>query len=188
MPLFSATELSSIRILEKGAVGTAEGKIFDIFLSHSYDDRNYVEPMKQILEDIGYRVYVDWIFDRQLDRSKVTPETADLLRKRMMQSKSLLYLVSKNSCDSQWMQWELGYSDGQKGKVAILPISKSSHSENAYNGLEYLGLYPYIFHELNMKDLKIRLKNNQVVNFKDWLNGPDELKEAFQKYWRLING
>ncbi|WP_228136599.1 hypothetical protein [Acinetobacter pittii] len=89
------------------------------------------------------KVYVDWIDDRHLDRSKVTSKTADTLRVRMRQSKSLLYIATDNSSQSKWMPWELGYFDGySSGKVAILPIL--NHQYESFSGQEYLGIYPLV--------------------------------------------
>ena len=95
----------------------------------------------EFLKQMGKEVYVDWIEDRQLSRSSVTPETAETLRQRMNQSSRLLYLATDNASSSKWMPWELGYFDGLKsGKVAILPLVDYSFS--SFKGQEYLGLYP----------------------------------------------
>lgn len=40
------------------------------------------------------------------------------------------------------MPWELGFFDGTKGRVALLPVVQVD--VNSYHGSEYLGLYPYI--------------------------------------------
>ena len=177
MPLFSSKELSTIRILEKGAVSEeAKDKQYDIFLSHSYDDNQYVEPIKQVFEDLGYSVYVDWITDKQLDRTCVTSESADKLRERMRKSKSLFYLTSEHASTSKWMPWELGFFDGLKQRVAILPITMSLVPVSEYRGQEYLGLYPYVYHEDKLVDLKVRLKNPaRVISFKDWILHGDDM-------------
>lgn len=113
----------------------------DIFLSHSRLDSELILGVKIALESTGRSVYVDWIDDPQLDRSKVSPATAQALRKRMAQSSALFYVHSSNAVASRWMPWELGYFDGLKGNVAILPVVESSSSR--YRGEEYLGLYPH---------------------------------------------
>src|SRR4051812_19630224 len=117
MPLFSAKELANFRVFETGAEKIAP-KEFDIFLSHSYEDKKFVDKIDQVFNSAGHSVYVDWKIDHELDRSKVTVQTADLLRKRMLQSKCLFFLTSSNSPTSRWMPWELGYFDGLKHKVA----------------------------------------------------------------------
>ena len=114
---------------------------FDVFLSHSIRDEELILGIVEFLKQMGKEVYVDWIEDRQLSRSSVTPETAETLRQRMNQSSRLLYLATDNASSSKWMPWELGYFDGLKsGNVAILPLVDSAYS--SFQGQEYLGLYP----------------------------------------------
>ena len=114
---------------------------FDIFLSHSVKDAELVLGVVRILEDMGQKVYVDWVVDQQLSRNSVTKETAETLRNRMKQSSKLLYLATDNASSSKWMPWELGYFDGlRSGNVAILPLVEYSFS--SFKGQEYLSLYP----------------------------------------------
>lgn len=116
---------------------------FDIFLSHSSKDAELVLGVVTILEGFGYSVYVDWLVDTQLSRENVNRSTAEILRKRMKQSNSLLYLATSNSSESKWMPWELGYFDGHKPeRTAILPVLDSANS--TFNGQEYLGIYPVV--------------------------------------------
>lgn len=115
---------------------------FDVFLSHSISDAKLVLGVVALLQTQGLRVYVDWIVDHEMDRSKVTPATAERLRKRMRQSSSLIYAHSSAAASSKWMPWELGYFDGFKSAVAVLPIVRTE--QTTYSGQEYLGLYPYI--------------------------------------------
>jgi hypothetical protein len=68
--------------------------------------------------------------------------TAERLRQRMRQSSALIYAHSNQSGSSKWMPWELGYFDGYKSAVAILPVAQTS--QESFTGQEYLGLYPYI--------------------------------------------
>lgn len=123
-----------------------EAHEFDIFLSHSSSDAELVIGIKELLEQTGKRVYVDWVDDPELDRSHVTKETADRLRQRMMQSGSLFYVATDNATKSKWMPWELGFFDGLKrDKVCILPVLCSP--DQSFDGQEYLSLYPVISKE-----------------------------------------
>lgn len=131
------------QIILEASAAYSSAKTYDIFLSHSVKDAELILGMKGILEDLGYSVYVDWVEDPQLDRTKVTPATADKLRQRMNSSKSLFFVTTANSDTSKWMPWECGYFDGKKEKVAIVPIQKNS-TDNIFQGQEYLGLYPYV--------------------------------------------
>lgn len=138
--LQKSVKKSASRILTEQA--SAHDATFDVFLSHSKADEDLVLGAKDLLEDNGFSVYVDWVDDPHLDRSKVSAETASILRARMAQCRMLVYAHSPNSGLSTWMPWELGYFDGTTGKIAILPIV--AKDEREYKGNEYLGLYPYL--------------------------------------------
>lgn len=116
---------------------------FDVFLSHSFADAETVLGVVAHLEALGHVVYVDWVVDRELDRSRVSPSTAAQLRKRMDQCDTLLYLHSEHSPHSKWMPWELGYFDAANGNVAILPVVRGDATQG-FKGQEYLGIYPYV--------------------------------------------
>ncbi|PWE14918.1 toll/interleukin-1 receptor domain-containing protein [Alcaligenes faecalis] len=137
------TAESAGQVLNSVRAKTRDSEAFDIFLSHSIADAELVLGVKQLLEQQGATVYVDWSHDRQLDRSKVNADTAALLRQRMRQSKSLIYLVTDAATTSKWMPWELGFFDGYRsGCVAIMPLL--DRETDSFAGQEYLGLYPRV--------------------------------------------
>lgn len=134
---------SAGQILDSVRANTRDSETFDIFLSHAIADAELVLGVKQLLEQQGATVYVDWSHDRQLDRSRVNAETAALLRQRMRQSKSLIYLATDAATTSKWMPWELGFFDGYRtGGVAIMPVL--DRETDCFAGQEYLGLYPRV--------------------------------------------
>lgn len=115
---------SATKILTEDSLSFSEEKSYDIFLSHSFADADAIYGVKSLIEEMGYKVYVDWIEDSQLDRQKVTKQTAALIKARMSACRSLFFATSDTSPGSKWMPWELGYFDGLKSKVAILPVTK----------------------------------------------------------------
>lgn len=155
-------------------LSAATTKIYDIFLSHSTTDSEQVLGLKLILEDLGYSVYVDWIDDPQLDRSKVTKATADTLRERMKSCKALFYAYSVNATSSKWMPWELGYFDGVKQKAALLPIRQSTYNNtDSYTGSEYLGLYYYIVMNPDMDgktELWVHETETKYIVYTGWID------------------
>jgi len=155
-----ATQDGAFATLRKDAT-TAYGP-FDVFVSHSVRDARVVLGIRQMLESQGLKVYVDWIDDKQMDRSSVSPATADRLRRRMTESRSLIYATSRAASKSRWMPWELGYFDGRKGpdQVAILPIE--SDSTVGFVGQEYIGLYKVIEKVLDGDSLRaFAVQNDQ---------------------------
>ncbi len=153
---------------------------FDIFLSHSFLDRDEVLGLYRELTDIGFKVYVDWIVDPELDRSNVTKATAELIRNRMRNSKTLLLAISTNATMSKWMPWELGYVDGKRGRCAIVPVSKDNNNLSSYNRVEYLKLYPYIqkrtLKNTNIYKLWVWEDDNTYVIFDSWVTGSNPFK------------
>lgn len=161
-------------ILNESARSESTSREFDIFLPHAYLDANLVTGLKADIEEMGYSVYVDWIQDSQLDRTKVDKATADILRSRMKQCKSLFFATSDNSSSSKWMPWECGYFDGVKGKVAICPIVMQG-TQSEYTGQEYLGLYPYIQKDKlkggTSPTLWVHETRTKYVIYSKWLTG-----------------
>lgn len=153
-------------------------KTYDIFLSHSYNDRIAVAGLvKYLKKQYGYEIYVDWIEDQNLNRSHVTKETAKTIKSRMRNCKCLLYVTSENAPESKWMPWELGLMDGLKDRVAICPLTREEYKTDDYCGQEYLGIYPYISeNKIKGKDelaLWVRNSEDCYVNFDLWLKGND---------------
>ena len=152
---------------------------FDIFLSHSYLDREEVLGLYRELMEMGFLVYVDWIVDPELDRTNVTKATTELIRNRMKNSKSLLLAISINAAMSKWMPWELGFVDGNTNRCAIVPVSKDNLKRHSFDRVEYLKLYPYIDKELDkQQEMKLWVNDNEesYVIFDSWLSGSNPYK------------
>lgn len=152
---------------------------YDIFISHSFLDKSLILTLVQLFNECGYSVYVDWIDDKTLDRSNVTKETAEIVRSRVSQSKSLAYIETKNITNSKWCPWELGIADGMlNGRAAILPILSD---DNKFKGQEYLGIYPYIDYEKTKENKKNEFwvndpnKPGAYVVLREWLKGNDPI-------------
>ena len=115
---------------------------FDIFISYNINDKDIIRGVYNELTEMGFKVYVDFIIDPDLNRSNVTIDTAKKIRARLENSRSLIYAQSPNAAMSRWMPWELGVVDGHTKKCAILPIFASETT--VYSKQEYLKLYPVI--------------------------------------------
>ena len=83
----------------------------DVFLSHSSNEpEENLLGIKKLLEDVDMTVYGDKYTDPNMSLVAVTSQTAETLRKRMRQSKALLYVYSQYSTKSRWMPWDLDIS------------------------------------------------------------------------------
>jgi hypothetical protein len=149
---------------------STEDQSFDVFLSHSIIDADLVLGIKILLEEQGLSVYVDWDTDKQLSRELVNKETAHLLRKRMRQSKSLIYISTTHSSNSKWMPWELGFFDGySQDSIAILPLTDEEN--DVFVGQEYLSLYPIVTknqYNNGIKDLFVEARGSHRNTLKEF--------------------
>jgi hypothetical protein len=152
---------------------------FDVSLSHSSTEpEEILLGIKALLEDTDLKGYVDKYSDPQLSPDNVTPETAEILRGRMSQSHSLLYVCSRLSTKSRWMPWELGFLDGRKGRVGILPVTQNQ--ENAFEGEEYLNLYPYVDRVRDNKgndSFWINRAYDEYARLSGWAKGTEEIRK-----------
>jgi hypothetical protein len=166
------TEYFSSKVLLNESKKTT--KQYDVFLSHSFLDAIEIRTLKAIIEKEGLTVYVDWIEDSGLNRGEVTKKTAQIIRERMKNCKSLFYAFSENSNKSKWMPWELGFFDGFNGSVVVIPIKRDTESSEDYNGIEFVGIYPYITITNNKKGIPtsyINETSNIYVTFSEWKKG-----------------
>lgn len=145
---------------------------YDLFISHSFKDKNLVTGLYHLFSEAGYKVYIDWIDDSNLDRKSVTPDTAAIIKRRIKSSKGAAYIATANSTTSKWCPWELGVSDGMHDRVCILPVMDYS-----FKGQEYLGLYPYLEYGLvsGKQRNEFRVHDQQdkskYVTLRGWLEG-----------------
>lgn len=85
-------------------------KHYDLFISHSYQDRGKVYDVVGKANEFGLNCYVDWTADNDyLKRGLVSEYTKEVLKARMAQSDKLLYLSSERARSSEWVTFELEY-------------------------------------------------------------------------------
>ncbi len=154
-------------LLEEKSFDEAES--YDLFVSHSFKDKDLVIGLRYKFKQCGYKAYVDWIDDHTLDRKAVTPRTAEIIRNRLDHCQGLAYVATANSTSSKWCPWELGLADGKIGRACILPVMDES-----FKGSEYLGLYPYMEYA--------KVSNSNRYEF--WIQDQeDEKKYTSLKQW-----
>jgi hypothetical protein len=155
MNFFSERELRSIaaKAADKNYLSEAEAqerltqslrdkdhRTYDIFLSYGALDWAIVFGLYSILKDNRLSVYVDRIEDPLLDARHATPAIAEIIRKRMTKCSSMLFATGEHLSPSRLLPWEVGFFDGLKGKVAIVPVTQ----EKKFMAHEFLGLYPIL--------------------------------------------
>ncbi|GAA3099727.1 hypothetical protein GCM10010520_51440 [Rhizobium viscosum] len=115
---------------------------YDVFLSQTIRDAEIVLGVYAVLTGLRYAVFCDWVEAPSANREDVTPANAEFIRDTMRICDTLLFLDTAHADQSLWMSWELGWFDGAKGLVAVLPVLPDG--TRYYRGREFLGLYPYV--------------------------------------------
>lgn len=86
-------------------------KFYDYFISHSSKDYENVQKLIYELNKKKQNVYCDWINDTDyLKRKLVCDATLMVIRKRIEQSKAIVWVESQESVNSIWVKYELNYA------------------------------------------------------------------------------
>lgn len=109
-----------------------------VFLSHSHHDKKLVEGTVARIEENGWKVYVDWN-DTSMPR-ETNKVTAANIKRTIRDARYFLFLATKNSMESVWCPWEIGFADGVLRNEQIL-IIQTEDDGGRFHGNEYLQLY-----------------------------------------------
>lgn len=134
-------------------------KHYDLFLSHSYKDKDKLIEVKDTLNAKGLNVYMDWVNDKdELLRDLTCAETAEVITERIKASKAILYVYTDASFDSRWTPWELGFASALNKPILVY------RPEPTENEPEYLQLYiPVVLEE---RQLLVGIEKTEI---REWL-------------------
>lgn len=111
------------------------------FLCHSHKDKDLAKGLQVIFKENGLKLYIDWQDEKMPDQpDKIT---AERIKSKIKSLNLFIFLATKNSTESKWCPWEIGYADAAKFRNDIIIISTEDNSGNFY-GNEYLRLYRQI--------------------------------------------
>ena len=141
--------LTPVQLLRSIEVTEFENlKRFDIFMSHSSDNKKLIQSLMKDLNQNGQVCYIDWVEDRnELKREYSSAETAEVIVKRIQQSKVFIYVLTAEGVASTWCAWELGVAHAIGKPIAILQIEETALHP------EYLDIYPQFTNEQINTDL-----------------------------------
>ena len=116
---------------------------YDVFISHSYKNKESIARLHQLFSNMGFEAFVDWMDPDFDDRSKMNEERAGKLREYLSKCHCLVYVDSIDAEKSAWCPWELGLADAYTaGRCFILP---PLDGESANCGHQYLQLYDTLY-------------------------------------------
>ncbi|WNS42046.1 toll/interleukin-1 receptor domain-containing protein [Paenibacillus sp. MMS20-IR301] len=131
---FYMTPLDLLNRIESNNVQNK--KVYDVFISHSYKDSAIIKKIMKAFNKHSLNVYCDWTSDNDfLKRELVSEYTKVVLQKRLEQSRNLVFVKTKNSIESDWVNFELDYFNNL-GK-SIFCINLSVEEDMLFAGLDY---------------------------------------------------
>lgn len=152
LELFSRIEADSIQNKKK----------FDIFISHSVKNSDFVKILIKILNEENLISYCDWTSDSDfLKREYVNQYTKGVLKKRLEQSKRLLFIRTEDSSKSEWVKFELEYFLNMNKKIYYIDmISNDKKIEKDLIDKEIILRLIKIYIDLNEKKLYSKYNDN----------------------------
>lgn len=130
-------------------------KRFHVFISHSYQDSELVRQVKSCLNNHGLSVYCDWTSDNDfLKRNLVSDYTKMVLKKRIEQSKCIVFLQTKNSVDadssfsSPWISLEIEHASSIGKPIYSLNFTSDS---DIFKQVKY-----YINNGIEIDDIEVK--------------------------------
>lgn len=108
-------------------------KQYDIFISHSYLDKTIVKNLKTNLNDQNLSCYYDWTSDKDfLKRSLVSQYTAEVLKKRIEQSKIFILVLTHNviveeKIISDWIRMEIEHAKYLGKTIFCINLANADH-------------------------------------------------------------
>ena len=129
LPNYSPEEL--LKFLNSDSVESK--KKYDIFISHSYLDKDLVKSMKNTLNFQNLSCYYDWTSDQDfLKRNLISGYTKEVLKKRIEQSKALILVLTHNviadgEITSEWIKMEIEHAKSVGKKICCLNFTDLGH-------------------------------------------------------------
>ena len=87
-----AARLSKSIRLDESVYEFSEKTGYDLFISHSFKDKELIRGLYSLFQTAGYNVYIDWIDDPNLNRTNVDENTAANIQ-ATMNERNDLFLV-----------------------------------------------------------------------------------------------
>ncbi len=129
LPNYSPEEL--LKFLNSDSVESK--KKYDIFISHSYLDKDLVKSMKNTLNLQNLSCYYDWTSDQDfLKRTLISDYTKEVLKRRIEQSEIFILLLTHNviaedKIISEWIDMEIEYAKSLGKKILCINVANVKH-------------------------------------------------------------
>lgn len=131
---FNVKPVDLVKRIEEDSIQNK--KSFDFFISHSSLDNKIVKNIIKYLNKSKFHVYCDWFNDTDFLRRKYASEyTKIVLKKRIEQSKKILFIRTPNTNDrnnkfySEWIEMEISYAKKLNKDIECINLINEGNCE-----------------------------------------------------------
>ena len=102
----------------------------NIFVSHIHEDDPHIEPVKALLREHGYEVK-DSSIDSGNPNRATNPDHIknDVLAPAIDWASTMLVLISRETCESGWVDWEIRYAQEHDKRIVGVYVPGASGSD-----------------------------------------------------------
>jgi hypothetical protein len=98
--------------------GRTMADLRNIFISHVHEDDHRLQPLKELLQRAGLEVRDGSInSDKPNDAKDEEYIKHEIIAPRVRWASALVVLVSPDTCDSWWVNWEIEYAQKQGKRI-----------------------------------------------------------------------
>ena len=143
-----------------------------VFLFYHPDDKEFIQPIVNILKSLRVNVFVDYLDDSMLEN--VTNTTTGLLKAGIDASDKVIMITTNGSKEMAAISYEFGLNGSLKnpGKVVIFPVTAASQEwESKERYLDY-GFVNKKFDFFNYpEDWLVHLPSGSQISLRNWILG-----------------
>lgn len=144
---FNVTPKDLVAKIESNSIQSK--KRYDVFVSHSAKDEALVMDLKKQLNENGLTIYCDWTSDNDFLKRELASELTEIvLKARIKQSSSIIFLQTKNSINdsgeiiSKWIQMEIDYAKEISKPIYYFNLCEGKSIFDEISNFLHLGIIP----------------------------------------------
>lgn len=146
----ATTSRAPQKVLKEESDQYRSSQTYDVFLSHAFSDAELVLGAKKILENEGFRVYVDWIEDPMSVKEPWDSAWKTNCRTRIKGCHGVIVLVTKNTIQAEGARWEIKCAIEER--IPVMPMYASNNDKGCRLPPELEGMRIYDWSWPNLKN------------------------------------
>ena len=154
-----------------------------VFISHKKEDSDFARHLSDYVMERGINVYFDENDPILAKEHKSPDEVVNAIKKGLEKSTHMIIILSKNTLESNWVPWEVGFVSAKDKEYRLLRLNDVyGDIPEFYKVAKILNDYDDLNNFLaSMKKVQTnnRISNEELLRRKKLLERLDELKKVY---------